>query len=447
MHRDESRPTKEFTKGALKMSNGINQRLFEYIKNSPTAYHAASESARRLSEQGYTELYEGREWKIEKGKGYFVRRNGSSLIAFRVPSGHFCGFMIAAAHGDSPCFKIKENAEIPEKYYVKLSCETYGGTIYSSWLDRPLAVAGRVTVATDSGVEIKLVDTKTPVALIPNVAIHMNRQVNSSASYNAAVDMIPVYGGEKGSFKSAIAEAAGIPADRIVTTDLFLYNPQEGYEWGDYISAPRLDDLQCAFASLEAFIAADKGGAMPIYALFDNEEVGSTTKQGAASTFLFDVISRIVGRLCGGREEFSTHIANSFMVSCDNAHAVHPNHPEFADKNHTATLNGGVVIKYNANQKYTTDAVSAAVFKLICEQAEVPYTLYANRADMPGGSTLGNIASTQVSINALDIGLAQLAMHSSFETAGARDTEYMVRALSRFYSSALKMSVNGFELK
>ena len=333
-----------------------------------------------------------------------------------------------------------------DKYYVKLSTEGYGGMIYSSWIDRPLAVAGRICVKTEKGIEIKLVDTKEPVALIPNVAIHMNRQVNSGMNYNAAVDMIPLYGGEKDSFKGYIASLAGASGDDVVSTDLFLYNPQKGYEWGSYISAPRLDDLQCAFGALTAFVeSADSlvvNSAIPVYALFDNEEVGSQTKQGAASTFLYDVLSRAAAAL---GNDYSCLVANSFMVSCDNAHANHPNHPEYSDKNHTVYMNNGIVIKYNANQKYTSDAVSVALFKLICDEAKSPVQYYANRADMPGGSTLGNISNTQVSLNTVDIGLPQLAMHSSFETAGVKDTKYLVRALSKFYSKALNKTENGYE--
>ena len=424
----------------------MNKRLFDYIAASPTAYHTTAHSAEILKSAGYKELIEGEEWKIKSGRGYFVKRNGSSLIAFRVPAAEATGFMITASHGDSPCLKIKENSEIADKYYVKLSTETYGGMIYSSWFDRPLSVAGRLCVKTENGIAIKLVDTKEPVAIIPNVAIHMNRQVNSGMSYNAAVDMLPLFGGEKDSFKSYIAKLAGVSAEDVITTDLFVYNPQKGYEWGNYVSAPRLDDLQCAFASLTAFIESSDSlvvnSAVPVCAIFDNEEVGSQTKQGAASTFLFDVLSRVASAL---EKDYSRLVANSFMVSCDNAHAVHPNHPEYSDRNHSVYMNGGIVIKYNANQKYTSDAVSVALFKLVCDEAKVPVQYYANRADMPGGSTLGNIANTQVSLNTVDIGLPQLAMHSSFETAGKKDTKYMVRAISKFYSKALKLTENGYE--
>lgn len=427
----------------------MNAKLFDFIKNSPTAYHSCNTAADILTKNGYTELFEGEKWALKANKGYFVKRNGSSIIAFRIPEDGFDGFMIAASHGDSPCLKIKENAEMTDKYYVRLSTETYGGMIYSSWFDRPLAVAGRVVVKSESGVDIKLVDTKDAVAIIPNVAIHMNRQVNSGMNYNASVDLIPLWGGEadKGSFKGKIAALANAAEEDILTTDLFLYNPQDGYEWSEFISAPRLDDLQCAYASLEAFLASEEGKcekSLPVYALFDNEEVGSQTKQGAASTFLYDVLKRVVYSIGGDENAYMQTLANSFMVSCDNAHSIHPNHPEYSDRNHTVHMNGGIVIKYNANQRYTSDAVSAALFKSICEEAEVPTQYYANRADMPGGSTLGNIANTQVSLNTVDIGLAQLAMHSSFETAGKDDTEYMVKALTAFYTKGIKATSNGY---
>ena len=418
----------------------MNQRLFDYIAASPTAYHAVAHTAAILRAKGYTELCEASAWELTPGGCYFVTRNGSSLIAFRMPEGDFSGFMMTAAHGDSPCFKIKENGTLADPHYVRLSTEKYGGMLFAPWMDRPLSVAGRVTVRTENGLAVKTVDLAKPVAIIPNVAIHMNRAANDGMKYNPAVDMLPLVSTDKDtSLMAQVAEAAGADPLDIVTTDLFVYNPDKGVEWNDLISAPRLDDLQCAFASLIAFTEADKADNLPVYCLFDNEEVGSETKQGAASTFLFDVLTRIVPDPLTYRRK----IASGFLVSCDNAHAVHPNHPEYSDKNHSVYMNGGVVIKYNANQRYTTDAVSSGIFRLICEKANVPVQEYANRADMPGGSTLGNIANTQVSLNTVDIGLAQLAMHSAFETAGARDTAHMTNALKQFFETSLTMENNG----
>ena len=414
----------------------MNKRLFDYIAASPTPYHAVAHTARLLEEAHYTRLLEGDKWELEPGRGYYVTRNGSSLIAFWLPEGDFPGFMMTAAHCDSPCFKVKENAELTDEHYVRLSAEKYGGMLCASWMDRPLSIAGRITVRTEEGLAVRLVDLKDTSAVIPNVAIHMNRTANDGMKYNPAVDMLPLYGTKdaKGALRQRVARCAGVEEGDILTTDLFVYNPQQGEEWNGYISAPRLDDLQCAFGGLTAFLGAESSESVPVYCLFDNEEVGSQTKQGAASTFLSDVLHRISGP---DEERYRRRVANSFLVSCDNAHAVHPNHPEYMDKNHAVYMNGGIVIKYNANQKYTSDAVSAAIFKLVCESVGVPVQMYANRADMAGGSTLGNIANTQVSLNTVDIGLPQLAMHSAYETAGAEDTAYLVRALTAFYEKSL----------
>ena len=427
----------------------MNQALFDYIKASPTAYHATSHTAALLRNAGYTELPECTEWKLEAGKGYFVTRNGSSLIAFRVPaSREFKSFMMTAAHDDTPGFKVKENAELPDGNYLRLSVERYGGVQYPSWLDRPLSIAGRVIIRTEGGLASRLVDFGETCAFMPNVALHM-MNTNSGMSYNPAVDMVPLFGeaADAGSFRSRICELLGVSPEDILTTDLFVYCNQAGMEWSHFISAPRLDDLQCAFATLTAFVESGKADVRsdtcPVFCIFDNEEVGSQTKQGAASTFLYDTLIRIGAAMDLSAGDIYRKLASSFMVSCDNAHAVHPNHPEFKDGNHTVYMNKGIVIKYNASQKYTTDAISAAIFGLICERAGVPVQRFANRADMGGGSTLGNIANTQVSLNTIDIGLPQLAMHSAYETAGAKDTEMMVRALTLFFNSTIQASGDG----
>lgn len=417
----------------------MNQELFSYIAASPTAFQAVAHTALLLEQAGYRPLRESEEWSIEPDGRYYVTRNGSSLVAFRLPPERPCGFMMTAAHSDSPTFKIKENAELPGENGVRLSVEGYGGMLCASWMDRPLSIAGRVMVRTEKGVAMRLVDLKEPVALIPNVAIHMNREANSGTKYNFAVDMQPLYG-EKETFRHRIAAAAGVAEDDLLTHDLFLYNPQPGVMWGDYISAPRLDDLQCAFASLQGFLTADESRSACVYCLFDNEEVGSQTKQGAAGTFLREALERI----CDGLGvTLRTMAAGSFLLSCDNAHAVHPNHPEYADRNHSVRMNGGVVLKYNASQRYTTDAVSAALLQTVCQRAGVSLQRYANRPDMAGGSTLGSIANTQVSLNMADIGLAQLAMHSAFETAGAQDTAYMAQVLRTFFEASLQMDADG----
>ncbi len=417
----------------------MNQELFRYIAASPTPFHAVEQTAKYLEKAGFSYLPEGEEWSLQPGRGYYTARNGSSLIAFRLPANVPQGFMITAAHSDSPCFKVKENAVLGEKGCLRLSTEKYGGMLAAPWMDRPLGLAGRVTLRTEKGLQAKNVDLGV-CALIPSVAIHMNRSANENASYNPAVDLLPLYGEgmEPASFRCRVARAAGAKEADLLTTDLYVYNPQEGLEWNNLIAAPRLDDLQCAFGALKALLQAQPGEGVQVYGLFDNEEVGSETKQGAASTLLNDTLLRICKGLRLDEAEYRRLLSHSLMISCDNAHALHPNHPEYADKNHTVELNKGIVLKYNANQKYTTDAVSAGLFRLICEEAGAAFQLYANRADMAGGSTLGSIATTRVAMNCIDIGLPQLAMHSCYETAGAKDTETLVKALTCFYAKTLE---------
>ena len=417
-----------------------NTALFDFIAHCPTAYHTTATVCDALTATGYARLAESDTWTLEAGKGYFVSRGASSVIAFRAPTA-FNGFVIAAAHGDSPAPKIKENADLKSADYTELSVEPYGGMIFSTWFDRPLSVAGRVIVRTDRGIVTRLCDLHVPVAVIPNVAIHMNRTMNEGTKLNAAVDLLPLYGdADAEPLRARVADALGIAAEDILSADLFVYNSQAGVEWNGYISAPRLDDLQCVYAALHGFLDAAEGAAAKVLAVFDNEEVGSQTRQGAASTFLYDVLRRVSAAF---GKDYDAAVAGSLMLSCDNAHAIHPNHPEYADKNHHVRMNGGVVVKYNANQRYTTDAWSAALFRVICARAGVPVQLYANRADMPGGSTLGNIANTQVSLPTVDIGAAQLAMHSAYETAGAADTAYLYRAIRQAFETTLTAVSDG----
>ncbi|MBQ2687745.1 MAG: M18 family aminopeptidase [Clostridia bacterium] len=426
----------------------MNNNLLKFIEASPTAYHSVASIKAELSGCGFTELFEGKPWNIEKGKDYFVTRNGSSIVAFKVPLGDFSGFMISASHCDSPAFKIKENPELKDKFYVRLSTEKYGGMIDSTWLDRPLSIAGRVLVKTENGVSVRLVDFKEPSAIIPNVAIHLNRKINEGVAYNAALDLLPLFSlAESESFKSKVAVLAGVSEDDIVSTDLTLYNCEKGAVWNDFVSSPRLDDLQCVFASLVAFKNAEALNSIPVLAVFDSEEVGSRTRQGADSTFMSTVLRKLSLTLGLSEVSFSDKVANSMLLSCDNAHGVNPNHPEITDSNHQCVLNGGVVIKHNANQTYCTDGLSGALLKVLCDKAGVQCQHYYNRADILGGSTLGNIANTQLSMICADIGLAQLSMHSSFETAGKKDTETMVKLLKTFFSSSLKInSDNEYEI-
>ena len=418
----------------------MNQALFSYIAASPTAFQAVDHTAKLLELEGYRPLRETEEWTLEPGGRYYVTRNGSSLIAFRLPHGRPGGFMMTAAHSDSPTFKIKENAELAGESDTRLSVEGYGGMLCASWMDRPLSIAGRAMVRTENGIAMRLVDLKDIAALIPNVAIHMNREANSNMKYNFAVDMQPLYG-EKGGFRGRVARAAGAAEEDLLTYDLFLYNPQSGVEWGNYISAPRLDDLQCAFASLQGFLTAEESRNACVYCLFDNEEVGSETKQGAASTFLLETLERICDAL---GLTLRTMAAGSFLLSCDNGHARHPNHPELADANEAPVPNGGVVVKHSP--RYATDAVSAAAFQELCRRAQVPTQHYANRPDQAGGATLGNIANTKLPVNTVDIGMAQLAMHSCFETMGSRDVAHFVRAVTACYEAVLTFTDTAVEI-
>ncbi len=417
----------------------INQELFEFIKECPTAYHTVGAVSKRLTNEGYVKLEEGDAWNLQSGGKYFVTRNGSSLIAFRA-SETFERFMITASHGESPTFKVKPDPEMTsEGWCVKLNTEKYGGMICHSWMDRPLSVAGRVVVRTENGMETRLVNVDRDLLVIPGLAIHMERSSNEGLTLNPQKDLLPLFGDEtaKEGFRKLIAKTAQVQEDKILGGDLFLYCRTPGTVWGnqeEFISAPRLDDLQCVFGTLQGFLQGDSEGSLPVYCVFDNEEVGSGTKQGAKSTFLYDTLHGIC-EACGMSErEYRKAVAGGFMLSADNGHAVHPNYPEKADPTHRPKLNGGLLLKYNANQKYTTDAVSEGLVRYLCEKEGIPYQKYVNRSDIPGGSTLGNLSGEKVSINTADIGLAQLSMHSACETAGAKDTDYLIRAIAGFYN-------------
>lgn len=438
------------------------REMLEFIEKSPSCFHVIANLKNRLDAAGFTPLDESESWAVRPGGRYYVTRNDSSLIAFCVPEGEVRGFHMTASHSDSPTFKIKEQPEFPaEHHYVRLNTEKYGGMILSAWLDRPLSVAGRLALrpkekaAKDGdrrrtaagGVETRLVNIDRDLLVIPNVAIHMNRDMNKGVEYNPQVDMLPLYadctGGEddvQGMLMRELAGAAGVEPEDILGHDLFLYVRDKGRVLGSggaFVLSPRLDDLQCVYASMEAFLTSTPKEYISLCAVFDNEEVGSGTRQGADSTFLEDVMARVCDDLsgqCGGDGLLRRLIAGSFLISADNAHAVHPNHPEKADPTNRPYLNGGIVIKYHGSQKYTTDALSAAKMKALCERAGVPFQTYANRSDIPGGSTLGNISAAHVSVSSVDIGLPQLAMHSAVETGGSRDTEYAVRVFREFFA-------------
>ena len=428
--------------------NNLNKELLTFLDESPSRFHAVANLGKMLEEAGYKRLSESYEWDLEEGGKYYVTRNGSALIAFRVPTASFKGFMMSASHSDSPSFHVKVNAEMTNADgYVRINTEKYGGCLITPWMDRPLTVSGRLLVETENGIETKLVYVDKDLLMIPNVAIHMNREVNDGFKYDPKCDSIPLFGlsESKGNFMKAVAEAAGVEEDAILGHDLFLCIRQKGFQWGsndEFISSAALDDLQCAFGCYKGFVNAADSESVPMFVLFDNEEVGSSTKQGADGTFLEEVIEKICGAF--GVEKASA-AANSFMVSADNAHAVHPNHPEYADATHRPKMNGGIVIKHGT--RYATDGASQAVFAAVCKKAGVPLQYFFNRSDLAGGGTLGNISIAHVSMNTVDIGLPQLAMHSSIETGGSKDTEYLVKAMTQLYSMTFK-EVNGtFTLK
>ena len=424
-------------------------RLFAFLRAGVTPWHAVAEAARWLEEAGYTRLEESDYWNLAPGGRYYVTRNGSSIVAWRVPEHGIGGWRMSISHSDNPGWRLK-----PAKSTVagceRLPVEGYGGMIMPTWLDRPLGVAGRVLVRTGDGLDTRLVDIHRPVAVIPSLCIHFDRSCNSGHAYNAQVDMQPLYGPEGcKSIQALVAEALGLPESDIVDSELLLTTLQEPVRTGpdgEYYLSPRIDDLGCAASTLMGFLDADAGcdsACAPVWAMLDNEEVGSSTRQGAQSTFVRDLFDRILDAVPHSGQGMARALANSFCLSADNAHATHPNFPEKSDPASPVRLGGGVVVKYNATQKYSTTAYSGAVFGEICRMAEVPVQRFANRADVPGGSTLGNLQSNTVPVPTVDIGLPQLAMHSAVETAACADADAMRRAVAAFYRAHIRVLGDG----
>ena len=421
------------------------EKLLAFLDASPSVYHAAANIEYELKNAGYTRLNEAQKWELVPGGKYYLTRGGSAVLAFRIPAGEPKGFMMSASHADRPTFKVKENGELVGTY-TRLATERYGGMIISTWLDRPLSIAGRVLAETENGVQSKLVNIDRDLLLMPNVAIHMNRQINDGYKWNPAVDTNCLLGGKgaAGKLNELLEKEAG---GKILGHDLYLYVRQKATVWGmdeEYICAPALDDLECAWSCTQGFLLAEASAAIPVLCVFDSEEVGSNSVQGAASMLLQSTLERICAAL---GLETAQMLASSFMISADNAHAVHPNHPELADAANAPVLGGGVVLKFNASQRYTTDGISAAVLRSVCKKAEVPVQTYYNRADMPGGSTLGHISLTHVSVPTADIGLAQLAMHSCCESAAVSDAIALEKAMAVYYGCAMEVTENGFNLK
>ena len=412
--------------------------LVEFLQESVTPFHAAATAESWLRAAGFTRLEEADYWNLEPGKGYYTTRNGSSVVAWRVPDHAIGGWRIVASHSDSPTWKIKTDI-VENDGCRRLSVEGYGGMIMSTWLDRPLTVGGRVIVKTEDGIESRLVCIDRDLLVIPSLAIHFQRDINKGHTFNPQVDMQPLWGpaGSR-TLTDLVAEELGVDTADILDSDLQLVTRQAPTQIGpdgEFFMAPRIDDLECAATTLLGFLdaAAETDSACaPVWAMLDNEEVGSSSRMGAESSYLRDVLDRIVDAIPHSGQAMHRAMANSFMLSADNAHATHPNFPQKSDPCAPVRLGGGVVLKYNASQKYTTNAVSGAIFRAICEKADVPVQVFTNRADEAGGSTLGNLQSHTLPIPMADIGLAQLAMHSAVETASVADAEAMTKAVAAF---------------
>lgn len=427
----------------LKLAN----ELIDFIYDSPSAFHAVYNVKNILLGKGFKELKEEDNWVLTSGGKYFTTKNDSAIIAFVAGKGkpEEKGFKIIGAHTDSPSFRIKPSPEmISENSYVKLNTEVYGGPILNTWMDRPLSIAGRVTLRGENPLfpETKLVNINKPVLIIPNLAIHMNRDVNKGVELNRQKDTLPVLamvneGLEKENYLlKAVAEEIKVDAQDILDFDLFLYEFEKGRVIGinnEFISSPRLDDLSMVHAGIEALVNIESSEATNVMVAFDNEEVGSSTKQGADSEVLSIILERIVLSLGGNREGFFRAIARSFMISADLAHAVHPNNGEKADPISRPLLNKGPVIKLAANQSYTTDSNSAAVYEQLCKRAGVPVQRFVNRSDAPGGSTIGPISSTHLAMRSVDMGTPILAMHSIRELGGVMDHSYVIKSFEEFY--------------
>ena len=428
------------------------KQVMSLLSKSYSPFHVVKNIKEELLKNGYIELDEKENFALEKGRNYFVTRNDSSIIAFAIPARlNSLSFQISASHTDSPTFKLKPSPIVEAGNLLKLDTEPYGGGIYNTWMDRPLSIAGRVLVKEGDKINTHLLNIDQDLLFIPNVAIHMNREINRGYNYNPAVDMLPLFG-EKSDhfdFEEYLLEQLGLDDGKIISHDLFLYNrdlPRLVGKEGEFLSSGREDDLASTYTALLGLLNSRKNTQINVYAAFDNEEVGSLTKQGANSTFLKDIIQRIVACFQKEKDDYHKAVASSVLISIDNAHANHPNHPELSDKKTDVKLNGGIVIKYNADQRYTSDSFSSSIVKALCKEVEVPYQEYTNRSDLRGGSTLGNISNSEISLTSADIGIAQLCMHSSNELCGSYDIERMVEFTKAFFSYRIQLEGNSISL-
>jgi aspartyl aminopeptidase len=421
----------------------------QFLDDSPCSYLAASSAEELLIQAGFSRLMETEVWKLKAGQGYYLTRNDSSLIAFRLGKKNpdQTGFGICAAHLDSPALKLKSEAERLDKNYAKIGVEVYGGPITSTWLDRELSIAGRVMVMNSKTkkTEARLVDLKAPIAIIPNAAIHMNREVNKGFEYNAQTHLSAILqatGEEKAqnALKQLLADHLKLKPEQILESDLFLYDTAKAAKTGlngELLTCGRLDDLAMAHAILLALMESKAADQTQLAVLYDNEEIGSQTLQGANSSLLNDILQRICLSQKLDAEGMQIALRKSFIISGDMAHAYHPNFAEKHDPAYAPLMNHGPVIKMNANFRYATTAESCAAFSAICKRSKVPVQKIINRSDLPCGSTVGPMTSAALSIPAVDIGNPMWAMHSIRETMGVYDHEYLIMALTEFYQNGI----------
>ncbi len=424
------------------------QELLDFINKSKTAFQGAYEIKAILDKKGYEELKEEDKWDLKKGGKHYVMKNDSALIAFEVGSGDIekDGFRLIGAHTDSPGFRIKPNPEIKvEGHYIKLNTEVYGGAILSTWFDRPLSIAGRVTLKGENPFNPKtqLIDINKPVLIIPNLAIHMNRSINEGYEYNKQKDTLPLLTMVQDKLENdqylinLISETLKVDASDILDFDLFLYEYADGILFGadnEFISCGRLDDLWMVFAGLKALTSSNEIKATKVLVALDNEEIGSLTSQGANSSILSNILERIALGLKKEREDFKRALSNSIMISADLAHALHPNYTEKCDPTSRPMLGKGPVLKIAAGGSYSTDSYASAVFKGICEKAGVPCQVFVNRSDLRGGTTIGPITAAKLNIPVIDLGAPILSMHSIRELAAVKDNEYIISAFTEFFN-------------
>lgn len=413
------------------------QDFLNFINKAKTQYHATYELSQILKSSGYTLINEEDDYNLKPNSKYYVIRNNSSILAFNTPIDiNNTVLKIVASHTDSPTLKVKPNNMLTLSNYSSLNVEVYGGPIYSSFFDRPLSLAGRVFVNTENGIKENLFDIDRDLLVIPNECIHFNREVNNGKSYNPQIDLIPLLGQKDSKLDTIIANELDVKEEDILSYDLQVYNRFRGSVIGannEYFMAPQIDNLESAYATLQGFLKSRDESSFNVWVSFDNEEVGSGTKQGAHSDFLSANLKRAFTSLNAKEDSYYKAIASGMLVSCDNAHAVHPNDIGKTDSLNKVFMNEGIVIKHNANQAYTTDGLTSAIIKKIFKDNNIKYQDFTNRSDVRGGSTLGAISLQNVSIKSVDIGLAQLAMHSACETAGTKDLDTLVSGMQAFY--------------